>query len=133
MAVTIEQEKPSNSFGVSKRISTQDDVIQFNQLVDKNDVARGLAPLPTNSKSPISTTETKMIGNGPSVQSFSFPLQQTNVQVKICDLISHVTVFQQFLNSSNEIIEAKYLFPLEANGNIIILLFSLLHTYKKEI
>lgn len=51
-----------------------------------------------------------------SVSGSSVPLQSVHVDVKVIDFLAEVTMRQTYINSGSSAIQAKYVFPLDSNG-----------------
>lgn len=53
-----------------------------------------------------------------SGQQLSLPLQAVHVRAQMFDLVSQVVVFQVYKNPHKKLVEAKYVFPLEAGSAV---------------
>ena len=67
-------------------------------LVDQIDLTE---PKLTETKSSLKTSDGKML-----------PLKSVHVRAEIIDMVSKVTIYQEYENNENKSIEAEYLFPL---------------------
>nr|XP_039269914.1 protein mono-ADP-ribosyltransferase PARP4-like isoform X2 [Styela clava] len=45
-------------------------------------------------------------------------LEEVHIRAKVIDLVSEVTIFQSYINTTNKTVEAKYVFPLTENAAV---------------